>query len=234
MEQRRRRRVVRDLAAIVAIGVEAVCYRRWHLRWGATDEEVSAPMPGDRDVPGAHFRATRAITIDAPAHFVWPWIVQIGAGRAGFYSYDLLDNLGHHSADHVLAAFQHVSVGDLAAPMTRSPSEHTSFRVRAFETNEFLVWTKPDSSWTWTLKALPGGRTRLVTRLLCRYDLRRPSTLATVALMEVGDFPMMRKELLGIRERAERLESRAHPVGRSVVDLRDRQRAGTGPAARPA
>ena len=69
-------------------------YRHWHSRWGATADEVRSPMPGDELVKRASFNATRAITIDAPPEKVWPWIVQMGYRRAGFYTYDLLDNAG--------------------------------------------------------------------------------------------------------------------------------------------
>jgi len=106
-------------------------YRRWHLRWGATRDEVSAAMPGDELLPRAQFIATRAITIEAAPEHVWPWLVQVGFGRAGFYSYDLLDNLGRDSAAQILDEFQHPHVGDVAAPMTSPPTEATSFRVRA-------------------------------------------------------------------------------------------------------
>jgi len=84
----------------------APLYRRWHLRWGATDEEVRGPMPGDEMVRKASFNATRAITIDAPPEMVWPWIVQMGYRRAGFYIYALLDNAGYESADRVLDEYQ--------------------------------------------------------------------------------------------------------------------------------
>lgn len=60
----------------------APLYRRWHLRWGAMDTEVASPMPGDGLHPDAQYRTTRAITIDAPPEAVWPWLVQVGGGRA--------------------------------------------------------------------------------------------------------------------------------------------------------
>src|SRR4249920_137500 len=71
--------------ALVALPVFATSplYRRWHLRWGATDEEASAGMPGDAVVPVSHFTATRAVTIGAPPEAVWPWIMQVGFRRAG-------------------------------------------------------------------------------------------------------------------------------------------------------
>ncbi len=73
----------------------APLFRHWLLRWGATEEEVLAAMPGDAIIPKASFNATRAITIDAPPENVWPWIVQMGYRRAGFYTYDLADNGGY-------------------------------------------------------------------------------------------------------------------------------------------
>ena len=182
--------------------LSAPLLRRWHLRWGATSKEVAGTMPGDDLVPVAHFTATRAITIDAPPDQVWPWIVQAGYRRAGFYSYDLLDNLGRPSAEAILPAWQHPCVGDLAAPMASPPTDQTSFRVAQVEPPASLVWTKPDSSWAWALTPLPGARTRLVTRLKQRYR-PVPAALMTVVLAEFGDFPMMRKMLLGIKRRAE-------------------------------
>ena len=183
----------------------APLYRRWHLRWGATDAEVKAAMPGDELVPDPSFRATRAITIAAPPEKVWPWIVQLGTGRAGFYSYDLFDNAARPSADRILPQFQHTRVGDWV-PMSSKVNETTAFKFTAFEPNQWLLWAKPHSTWSWTLTPVDGG-TRLITRLKERYAWRSSPGLAllTLILFEFGDFPMMRKLLLGIRRRAERL-----------------------------
>jgi hypothetical protein len=84
----------------------APLYRHWHLRWGVTDEEVHEPMPGDELIPKASFNATRAITIHASPELIWPWIVQMGYRRAGFYTYALLDNAGFESADRILEQYQ--------------------------------------------------------------------------------------------------------------------------------
>lgn len=177
-------------------------YRRWHLAWGATPDEVAAVMPGDQTLDRAAFVATRALTVAAPPAEVWPWLVQVGFGRAGFYSYDLLDNLGRPSAREILTEFQHPAVGDLAAPMAAPPDDRTSFRVAEVDPPNNLVWAKPDSTWSWLLTDDGDGGTRLVTRLTARYELD-PFLPVTLALMEVADFPMMRRMLLGIRERAE-------------------------------
>ena len=211
MTQRQIRRGLRDVMVASPRFVTAPLVRSWHLRWGATSGEVRASMPGDDLVPRSSFTATRAITIEAPPHAVWPWIVQLGFGRAGFYSYDLFDNAARPSADHILPEFQHPRVGDWV-PMAATVTETTAFRIRAFETDEWLLWEKPDSTWSWKLVPLEGGRTRLITRLKQHNDWDRPAmALVTVILFELGDFPMMRRLLLGLKERAERAGGRLRP-----------------------
>ena len=161
-------------------------------------------MPGDELLASSQFTATRAITIDAPREAVWPWLAQVGVGRGGFYSYDWLDNHGRHSSRVVLPEWQEPRVGDLAAPMVDAASEQTSFRIHIADQPHTLVWSKADSTWTWLLTPIDGGRrTRLVTRLRSRYDWSSPGVLVSVALLELADFPMMRRMLLGIRQRAE-------------------------------
>jgi hypothetical protein len=99
--------------------------RHWHLRWGATDAEVAAILPGDNLVPGPSFTATRAITIAAPPQAVWPWIVQIGTGRGGFYADDLFDNRGApQRRPHPARAAGH-QVGD-GVPMSSKVNERTA------------------------------------------------------------------------------------------------------------
>lgn len=83
-----------EVAVAIPLFLGAPLVRRWHRRWGATDAEVAAAMPGDDLVPGCHYVCTRAITIGAPPEAVWPWLIQVGFGKAGFYSNDLLDNVG--------------------------------------------------------------------------------------------------------------------------------------------
>jgi hypothetical protein len=193
------RNVVSDLPRFVTAPV----YRHWHLRWGATPAEVAAPLPGDDLLPAAEYHATRAIDIDAPPDAVWPWLVQVGCLRAGFYSNDLLDNLAHPSAREVLPALQHLEVGQWVS-MTPTPTAETAFKVDDFVVNRWLLWRKPDSTWVWALTQQPNGGTRLVTRVRARYEWAKPmAALLSVLLMELGDFAMMRRMLLGIKERAE-------------------------------
>jgi hypothetical protein len=89
--------------------------------------------------------------------------------------------------------------------MAEPVNETTAFQVEAFEEPSWMIWRKPDSTWVWQLEPRDDGTTRLVTRLKCRYDLDRPaSALLSMALLEFGDFPMMRHLLLGLKARAER------------------------------
>jgi hypothetical protein len=203
------REVVRglaDVAVAAPLFVFAPLYRRWHMRWGATEAEVARAMPGDELVAEPSFNATRAITIDAPPEAVWPWLVQIGYGRAGFYSYDLFDNAARPSAERILPEYQEPRIGDWV-PMASKVNETTAFRIKAFEQNRWMLWAKPHSTWAWKLVPLEGGRTRLIVRIKDRYEWRASpgSALLTLILFEFGDFPMMRKLLLGVKGRAERL-----------------------------
>jgi hypothetical protein len=207
MPKRRIGPAILDALSGLPLFATAPLYRHWHLRWGATDDEVHASMPGDEIVPNPSFNATRAITIDAPPELVWPWIAQMGYRRAGFYTYALLDNAGYDSADRILDEYQPPKIGDWV-PMAKQVNETTAFRVQAFELNRWLLWEKPDSTWAWKLLPLHGGRTRLILRLKQRYAWERPgSAILTLILLEFGDFPMMRRVLKGIKVRAERMSA---------------------------
>jgi hypothetical protein len=151
-------------AALIAIGWYIRVVRPWTKHWGATDEEVERPMPGDSIVDHADYVATRAVTIQAPPEDVWPWLVQIGSGRAGWYSYDRLDNAGVPSATEVLPEFQSLAVGQLV-PMV--PGDDVGVWVKEIEPGRRVLWwdRKGECSWEWTLEEASPGTTRLVTRL---------------------------------------------------------------------
>lgn len=104
-------RQVGEVVSDVPLFLTAPLYRRWHCTWGATPVETVATMPGDHVLPHAQYRCTRAITIEAPLADVWPWLVQVGGSRAGFYSDDLLDNLGRPSAEVIVPELQHLRWG---------------------------------------------------------------------------------------------------------------------------
>ena len=98
-------RVVRASVLLGSVAALAASYcrwvRPWQLTWGSTAAEVARAMPGDDVVDRPSFIATRAVTVAAPPENIYPWLVQMGVGRAGWYSYDLLDNLGRRSAERL-------------------------------------------------------------------------------------------------------------------------------------
>jgi hypothetical protein len=132
--------------------------------------------------PTHRFTATRAITVAAPPEDVWPWILQLGTGRAGWYSYDLFDNAARPSADRILPQFQAIRTGDWV-PMSATVNETTAFKVTAFAANRWLLWAKPDSTWAWQLTPIDGGHTRLVIRLKERYPWRASPGLALLTMV---------------------------------------------------
>jgi len=193
------------VAAAAAAVVLALYYRivrPWQLSWGATSDEVRGAMPGDELVEGAG-GTTRAITISAPVERVWPWLAQIGYGRAGWYSYDWIDNDGHPSADQILPDFQDLWVGDriLMAPGMGAT-------VRAMETGSYVLSTSDDgASWCLAVYPLADGQTRLVSRWRAKW----PRTLAVLfwaLVVDPGFFIMERKMLKGIKARAERASAK--------------------------
>lgn len=182
--------------------------RPWQLRWGAGDEEVSRLMPGDDLVDRPTFNATRAVTVAARPEHIWPWLLQIGINRAGWYSYDWLDNLGRPSATEIIPEWQNLQVGDLI-PM--SPNGKQGLTVWSFKPHEWMVWRDDQghTSWLWLLDPVDEQTTRLITRVRMRYRWFRPE-IAFDLLVEFGDLVMMRKCMLGIKERAEGMAR--HPL----------------------
>ncbi len=194
------------LLATVSLGTYLIVLRPRQLRWGATDDEVARPLPGDEIVEQPTFNATRAVTVEARPEHIWPWLVQIGFSRAGWYSYDWIDNLGRPSAEWIVPELQHIAVGDLV-PL--GPGEKSGFWVKEFEPNRWILWwdQKGDVSWLWLLDPMGDGRTRLITRVRVHYRWISPGILFSLA-MDVGDIVMMRKCMLGIKRRAEAMARR--------------------------
>jgi hypothetical protein len=203
-------RQLRDVLADLPRFLTAPLFRGWHLHWGASPAEVADGMPGDDLFPRAQYRCTRAITIAAPPEEVWPWLVQVGCLRAGWYADDLLDDLARPSARQIVPQLQDLQVGRWL-PMAPTPSAATTFVVDSFQTPRWMLWRSPSSTWAWRLVPLPEGRTRLVTRLHTMYEPGRAGAALAVVLMEFGDFPMMRRMLRGIRQRAEAEHRRRDP-----------------------
>ncbi|MGB7820378.1 MAG: SRPBCC family protein [Ornithinibacter sp.] len=219
-----RRRVVTDVLVggtqVLGVTLTAPLGRRRYNRWGATDAEVADPMPGDELVTHPMIGYTRAISIGATPEHVWPWLVQMGQGRGGLYSFDGLENLvgcDIHSADRVLAEFQDLGVGDL---IRLGPPGYPCFRVHHVESCASLVLVgadprpphpaaPPDSTagtatWQWQLRRTPDARgTRLITRQRLTYP---PKTGPSVMwhLVEPVGFVMERQMLRTLKERVER------------------------------
>jgi hypothetical protein len=188
------------VAGVVLGALYARFLRAPVLTWGATDAEAAGRLPGDELLENADGVATRAIAIDAPASAVWPWIAQMGPSpRGGAYTYDWVENLmglNMHSADRVLAQFQHPEVGDVIGYGTNR------MRVERVEPERVLAWRSEDGNWVWTfvLEERDGS-----TRLLSRNRFRLPTLAARLGMlpMEPASLLMERKMLNGIKERAE-------------------------------
>ncbi len=197
------------LIVILLIVIFFVIYfawlRKWQLRWGATGEELSRPMPGDDIVTAPSFDATRAVTVNAPPQDIFPWIVQMGVTRAGWYSYDLLDNLGRPSARTILPECQPIKVDDLIA---MSPDGKYGVNVKDFKQDEWILWWEKNgaTSWVWGFYPVNETQTRLVTRVRVKYNFLSLDIFFNL-LIEFFDIIMMRKCMLGIKERAEMLAS---------------------------
>jgi len=194
--------VIASILVVLVLGYLALI-RPWQLRWGATDDEVKRIMPGDDIVREPSFNATRAVTIHASAENIYPWIVQMGVTRAGWYSYDLLDNLGRPSAENILTEHQTIQV-DNVIPM--SPDGKQGMRVKDFSNNKWMLWWdgKGYSSWVWDIQPEGEADSRLVTRVRVKYRLLSLA-IAFNLLVEFFDIIMMRKCMLGIKRRAEKL-----------------------------
>ena len=173
------------------------------LTWGATTAEAARAMPGDDLVPDADLVATRAITIAATVEQVWPWLVQIGIGRAGGYTYDWLERLADldvTSADRIVEELQHLDVGDVI-PVDNDGS---GLRVMLIDPPHVLATRNDEGTWSWTWVLDPlMDQTRLVSRT--RMASTSPANrAATELLLLPASLVMERKMLLGLRERAER------------------------------
>ena len=202
----------------ISLAAAALVYRglvrRRILNWGATDAEADARLPGDELLEHADGVATRAISIDAPAVAVWPWIAQIGPSpRGGAYSYDWIENLlrlDMHSTDRVLPDFQHPEVGDTLG------YGKNRMRFERVEPRRVLATRSEDGNWVWSFVLdEQDGQTRLISR----NRFRLPSLTARIGMLplEPASLVMERKMLRGIKQRAERLASE----GKETARVRD-------------
>lgn len=178
-------------------------YRPWQLKWGATIKEINEEMIGDEIVSNPTFNSTRAVTVNARPEHIYPWIIQMGHKRAGWYSYDWIDNLGKKSSEKIIPEYQYIEEGQI---FPISPDGKQGFFVKSFDINHYvLLWDKEGgTTWLWKLNHVDDKHTRLITRVRIRYPWFSPMILFFL-LLDVGDFFMMRKCMLGIKKRAEDL-----------------------------
>lgn len=182
--------------------------RPWYRRWGATPGEDARAMPGDELVPRPRLVTTRAVTIHAPARSVWSWLVQLGQGRGGFYSYESLENLAGcdiHDARTIIPSLQQIAVGDR---IRLGPAGYPFFTVAAVEPRRSLVLQAGDgkarTAWSFVLDTLDSGDTRLIVRDRTDFPPTLGQLLVWRVLTDPIHFVMERKMLLGIKARAER------------------------------
>jgi hypothetical protein len=212
--------------AVVGAPLAALAYakwvRPWHLRWGLSAKERALALPGDEFVLNPKMEASHAIEIDASPQQIWPWLVQMGQGRGGFYSYTWLENLigcAMRNADRVVPEWQNLRVGD---PVWLHPGA-APMEVRTLERNRALVFyggadafrdfgdrfvrhSDPEfaSSWAFVLRPLDDGRTRLVVRNRSTYGESLQQELAVRCLLEPAHFFMERKLLKTLKNLVER------------------------------
>jgi len=216
-------RATRGLALLTVLLFVATAYvlacRPYQLHWGATDAEFERPMAGDELNSNPSFLATRAITIEGSPKEIWPWLLQMGYGRAGYYGYDLLENAGSpeglRSANEILPRFQEFVVGD-EVPI----SAVVSMTFHTIEPNRHLIWlgnehTDP-GAFTWALYPLDEDRTRLVSRIRWTYH---PTSIVIFSLelfTEFADHIAVRKILQGVKQR---VEQDIEPIWVQYVEL---------------
>ena len=208
----------------------------WWRSWGFDPSEADRRLEGDELVPDPTHTETRGITIEAPPAQVWPWLVQMGFGRAGWYSYDQLDMSGR-SADRIVPAWQELSVGDLlpthpdggfvvktivperalvgylddeiVAGWRARRDEHVAggeMPANLAATGAFMTAAQPTeftATWAFILQPVGEDRTRLIERFRVRFGDARPWNRVGLPIMGFGVFVMLRKQMLGIKERAE-------------------------------
>jgi hypothetical protein len=205
--------------ALIAAFMAAVSFmyvrvlRRRHKRWGATVAEAQKPLPGDELVPAPRLQSTRAVTINAPPEQVWPWLVQMGYGRGGFYSYDLLENAftrlfgmkaHYRSADEILPEHQKLRKGDFIASAPQDwrggkYADKMGWTVKRLEAPKLMAL----ENWgAFILEPMEGGRTRLIARTRAGQTWKDALLYAPI---DLPHFIMERGMLLGIKKRAERL-----------------------------
>jgi hypothetical protein len=205
---------VKGVGAGLVIAPAAAVYfrvlRPWHLHWGATAEEVSGEVAGDELMPAPDIVATRVVEIGAPPSAIWPWLVQMGPGRGGAYTYDWIERrlgIDIRNTDRVIPELQHLKVGD------EIPMPGYAMRVERLDPGQAMVVRSSNHAWVWSFELRPAnGHTRLISRN--RFDTAVLPVKDKLAypIIEPGSWVMERKMLLTIKERAEHLARTQPPT----------------------
>jgi len=194
------------LAGLPGVATAANSYGSFQV--GATQAEKNLVLDGDDLIPHPIAVVNHAITIHRPPPEVWPWLAQMGAGRAGWYAYDFIDNGGHRSAGRIMPEYQEIGVGSV---MPALPGAKDVFVVARCDRGRSLVlaWRLPDgryqTTWAFALTQPVSGETRLIVRGRVS-DGYRPYGLPQWAALLMGKpahFIMERKQLLNLTRRAE-------------------------------
>lgn len=200
------KKVFLGLFVILGALTALVIYSAMQVR--ATPNERVCALPGDNLISQPIGSVNHAITIHRPPRDVWPWLVQMGSGRGGWYAYDFIDNGGHPSAERILPAYQNIHVGSVFPAL---PGVTDVFLVTQCEPEHSLVlsWRLPSgkyqTSWAFVLEQPQPNQTRLIVRGRVAPGYRPyglPQWLA-IPTGAMAHFIMQRKQLLGIARRAE-------------------------------
>lgn len=197
----------------------------WMGNWGATGIERSIRVPGDEVLPTSETMGTKAISIEATPEEIWPWLSQMGVGRAGMYSYDWIDRIvgsgdavDGHSATRIHPELQERNVGD---QMVFHPPSGLAYTVAMVSAPRLIVYRGQSlSPVTWTLYLLPNDDgTRLITRWRGSKSNGAGETVAN-AVFGTMDFVMERRMLTRIKELAESHAAQVRNVAVAVDVLK--------------
>jgi hypothetical protein len=206
-------RVLVGSVAVLAclVLVYAFVIRPWHMRWGATDAELALPLPIDPHITADHVVSTRAVTVHASAAEIWPWLVQLGQERAGFYSYEWLENLfaaDMRNGDRIVPEWQNPQVGRRISYMRDGPGATISL----IEPEHMLML---DTGWMFVLSPVDERTTRLIVRYSFPVGRGAANALFYYVVFEPAHFVMESGMMTGIKHRAELT------AGRQALHRRD-------------
>jgi hypothetical protein len=230
------KRGVKTVLATPVVGLVAglagymALLRPWADHFGAIDSDISRSMPGDDVITRPSSCSTRATIIEAPVDAIWPWLVQMGQNRAGFYSYDRLERLagaGIHNANRIVPEWQHLATGDLMQTYRdRKGREPLGWIVIQVEPNKSLVVRSRGSDWTWSilLEPVDAQRTKIIARTRTDWT-NHPLWMAPLDIAgEPAHFVMELGVLRGVKRRAESLSSSSAPRATRMGTTHHRQK----------